>query len=127
MLNVEEGAAHVDSKSKILQKSSVLQIQNARFTPCVLLKQREICVQRETCVLPTPKRDTRVLSVSERDSRVSGCKHETQVLRQTQPMPEARVPTSKREIRILPALKCDSHVFNSKHDDRVSIQCEVRV
>ena len=37
MLNIGEGVAHVDNKLKILQKSSVLQIQNARFTPASLL------------------------------------------------------------------------------------------
>jgi len=33
MLNVNEGIVYVDNKSKILQKSSVMQIQNVRFTP----------------------------------------------------------------------------------------------
>ena len=37
MLNVGEGVAHIDSKSKILLKSSVLQTQNVRFTLVSLL------------------------------------------------------------------------------------------
>ena len=34
--NVDEGVIHVDRKSKILQKLSVLQIQNVKFTPASL-------------------------------------------------------------------------------------------
>jgi len=36
ILNIDEGIAHVNNKSKILQKSSILQIQNERFTPASL-------------------------------------------------------------------------------------------
>ena len=36
MLNVDEGAAHVDNRLRKLQRQSVLQIQNARFIPAFL-------------------------------------------------------------------------------------------
>ena len=37
MLNVDEGVVFIDNRLKILQKQSVLQIQNARFIPAFLL------------------------------------------------------------------------------------------
>ena len=36
MPNVKEGVGHVDNKSKIMQRQSVLQIQNAKFIPAFL-------------------------------------------------------------------------------------------
>ena len=36
MMNVDEGDALIDNSMKILQKQSVLQIQNARFIPAFL-------------------------------------------------------------------------------------------
>jgi len=85
----------------------------------VPLRQREVRVQRETRLLPTPKRETRVLPASKHDSRISDPKCETRILRQTQPMPDAPVSTSKIETRVLPVLERNSRVFNSKREDRI--------
>ena len=116
MLNIDEGLVYVDNKSKILQKSSILQIQNTSIP----LKQCEVRIQCETRVPLTPKCETHILLASEYESHISSHKRDIHVLRQTQPTPEARVSTSKHEIRILPASKEDSRVFNSKRKVRIS-------
>ena len=59
MLNIDEGVAHVDNKSKILQKSSILQIQNVRFIPASLSgKARSASNTRPAFYLPQNVRPT---------------------------------------------------------------------
>ena len=89
MLNVDESIAHVDNKSKILQKSSVLKIQNARFTPASLSGNARSASNTSPVFYLPQNVSLAFLPASEHKSHVSGPKCETHVLRHTQPTPEA--------------------------------------